>query len=82
VRKDKVSWDVELRYSDAGMAKVMRALVECRGHFTDSHAMKYDGSPRHTWPLALRIFLPEGAEGKFQELSGIKPEEPPRISGL
>lgn len=75
-------WDVDLRFSDAGMAKVMRALVECGGHFTDSYLSTYEGSPRHTWPLQLRVFLPEGAEERFRELSGIKPEEIPVISGL
>jgi hypothetical protein len=82
INDELIPWDIDIRYSHSGMAKVLHAIVECRGQILDSNAMKYEGSPRNTWPLQLRVKLPRGMEGKFREISQAELSRPPRVQGL
>lgn len=81
---DLVSLDVASRYSDAALARILRAVIETRGRITDSLVWAYEGSPRHTWPLCLRVRLPRGTEDRFRELVGrsVEVAEPPIPEGL
>lgn len=76
---ERTYWDANLdRGSVKGMANFFRALVLCSGEFHDSYVSDINLAFHHQ-SVFTRISLPAGAEGEFEEISGIKLEKPPTL---
>ena len=77
---EKKPWDANVeRASVKAMARFLRALVMTGSHFTCSfHLGKKDFD--WTTTLFFRVWVPEGEEARFVELSGSELTTPPRIS--
>lgn len=69
--------------SQKSLYKIMNALILCGGKMHDSHSQEArDGKweyPTRSCAVVFRISLPIGTEGQFEELSGFKLTEPPRV---
>lgn len=81
-------WDLgevhTVRPSKDAMARILLAIVRCRGKIHDTHSLELDsdGEWRHSaayCAVLFRISLPEGAEVRFQELSGFKITPAPKV---
>lgn len=68
-------------FTDKSLARVMRALVFCRGRLHDSCIMGNSGDPDRLKQVLYRISLPIGAEDTFQLISGYNLTNPPDIRG-
>lgn len=74
-------WDLNnCTLSDRSCAKVMKSLLKCNGHFTCALVMGHNSYPDRSRSVFYRVKLPKGAKQKFEELSGLKLEVPPKIS--
>lgn len=75
---DLEPWDVDARYSDAALARILRAVVECGGQITDSYVMREQGYKPGQLPVQLRVKLPAGSVDRFREISRAEVYEPPQ----
>ena len=76
----KRPWDVDTNMGKAALERFMRALVVCRGHFTDSMTLGPVGSAGRNVSLFTRVWLPDGKLPEFRQLA--KPfavRVPPRV---
>lgn len=74
-------WDLNgCTLSDRSCALVMKALLKCKGHFTNALVMGYNSYPDRGRSVFYRVKLPKDSKTKFEEMTGLKLEVPPKIS--
>lgn len=73
----KLPWDVDVDSTCAGMERFIRALVVSRGHFTDSFTLGSDLTKPSRDTVFFRVWIPEGKELFFLELSKCEELRPP-----
>ena len=70
--------------SQKSLYKIMNALILCGGKMHASHSQEaHEGKwehPTRSCAVIFRISLPIDMKGKFEELSGFKLSDPPRVS--
>jgi hypothetical protein len=73
-------WDLEdCTLSNTDCAKVMKALIKCKGCFTSALAMGSDNYPDRYRSVFYRVKLPKGSKEKFEEISGKTLKAPAKI---
>lgn len=70
-------YDLEMRLSAKNCHALMKGLVACKGQMVDSFPFGYYKAADLT---LLRILLPTGQKTRFQEVSGLKLDNPPKPS--
>jgi hypothetical protein len=67
--------------SKPALYKLTYALIMVHGYFTDAFTLgeRYTPEQNARNSAHFRIFLPEGSEARFTELSGLSVSTPPRV---
>lgn len=77
---EKKPWDTDTPASKVGLERFIRSLVSVRGHFTDSFSLAPIDQPSRGVSVFFRVWIPEGNEKRFEELSGLKLKPPPKAT--
>lgn len=74
-------WDCSCNMSKPALYKLTYALIMLHGYFTDCFHLGEPYSPQQNTRNSahFRIFLPEGKEETFTEMTGLKLTPPPKI---
>lgn len=86
VKKDEF-WDLGevdvIHPSKPSLYKIMNAIILCRGKVHDTFSMEADKCewkyPAISSCVLFRISLPHGMKEKFEEISGFKLSDPPKV---
>jgi hypothetical protein len=69
--------------SQKSLYNIMNALVLCGGKLHDTHSLEIKNNewlyPTRSCAVVFRISLPIGIESKFEEISGFKLSDPPKV---
>lgn len=74
-------WDCSCNMSKNALYNFLYALIMCRGSVTSTWTMGYKYTPKQNAynTVWFRIKLPKNFEVDFQEMTGIKLEEPKEV---
>lgn len=73
----KLPWDADVDGTRAGMERFVRALVCVGGHFTSSFTLGNDATKPFKDTVFFRVWIPEGKEARFLEVSTLEELRPP-----
>ena len=77
-------WDTSCDATKVGLERMMRALIVCGGHFTSSFNLAGGPGmdlrkPQRGATIFYRIWIPEGTELEFMEISQAELKRPPKV---
>ncbi len=72
-------WDTDTEASKVKLERFIRSLLVVGGHFTSSFSLAPIENPTRSVSVFFRVWIPEGNEKRFEELSGLKLKKPAKV---